>query len=86
MQDLRKFFSKPQFDNFKNYLKGIINIECRRTINHINEGAGIKKDQSQLNRFVTKPKWDVDNMQRYYNEYVVKKVVEKKWEVCLSSI
>ena len=70
------FFSKPQLSHFREYVSGLLTNEGRKTVAHINENSEDATDQSQLNRFLTDPKWDVPGLQNQYSEYAVKNVVE----------
>lgn len=70
------FFSKPQLSHFREYVSGLLANDGRKTIANINESSGGDTDQSQLNRFLTDPKWDVDGLQKQYGEYAIKNVVE----------
>lgn len=53
----KRIFSKPQIDNFKRLVSGFILSE-RKNIQEISSLYG-DKDQSNINRFATKSKWDL---------------------------
>ena len=55
-------FSKPQFRQFRRYVLGLILCLEARNIEDISRRIG-GTDQSNLNRFVTQPCWDVREMQ-----------------------
>lgn len=56
----KKHFTKPQYDNFCRAELGIIAAgEGEHDVKSINELFIDKKDQSSLNRFITKPKWNI---------------------------
>jgi hypothetical protein len=73
----RDGFSKPQFSNLKNFINGIIKTEHRRTVVHINEGSDTQKDQSQLNRFLTAPKWDKPRIEKSYIDNIVSRTIDQ---------
>lgn len=73
----RRFFSKPQFENFGIYINGIINTEANRRVVNIASEGGVMKDQSQINRFITSPKWDVDKVTEFYNVKFVNDVIDQ---------
>ena len=56
----RKFFSKPQYENFCRTELGLIVAGGKEhDVKSINElFIDRKEDQSSLNRFITHPKWD----------------------------
>ena len=55
----RKFFSKPQYENFCRTELGLIVAGGKEhDVKSINELFIDRKDQSSLNRFITHPKWD----------------------------
>ncbi len=56
--DYKSAFSKPQFNNFKMLVSGMI-IHDKKTIQEISD-AFSKKDQSSLNRFATESEWDMN--------------------------
>lgn len=62
---LTKCFTIPQFSHFKKYISGLLVLN-KKSIKNINDSAKIKKDQSNLNRFLTKATWDEDKVQERY--------------------
>ncbi|MDP3788740.1 MAG: transposase [Candidatus Chromulinivorax sp.] len=66
---LKKSFTKPQFNHLKKYISGLITLN-KKSIKNINNSSKDKKDQSNLNRFLTESCWDEDQIQERY----VKKV------------
>lgn len=78
--EFSEFFSKPQLSHFREYISGILKTTNRKTIVNINDNAGGLKDQSQLNRFVTNPKWDTDLLKQKYNDNAIRTVVNKSGE------
>ena len=56
----RRFFTKPQYENFCRTELGLIAAgKKEHDVESINELFIDKKDQSNLNRFMTTPKWDI---------------------------
>lgn len=78
--EFSEFFSKPQLLHFKDYICGILSTTERKTIVNINDNSGNSRDQSQLNRFVTNPKWNVENLKQKYNSYAIGRVLNKSGE------
>lgn len=74
------FFSKPQLSHFRNYVNGILNTVGRKTIVNINENSEDRRDQSQLNRFVTNSKWDISLLKQKYDAHSLKQVIDKSGE------
>ena len=62
IEKYKDIFSKPQFYHFSNYVTGLIVENHRWTINNMNKLFLKTKDQSSLNRFLTKSHWDVDEL------------------------
>jgi SRSO17 transposase len=60
LSEYEYFFSKPQIIHFKTLITGLI-VSENKTIQEINDGFG-KKNQSSLNRFVTKSEFDLDEL------------------------
>lgn len=56
----RRLFTKPQFKHFSNFVSGLI-INNNKTIQDINDSLS-EKDQSSLNRFLTKSDWDTKKL------------------------
>jgi len=60
LSDYEDFFTKPQFTHFKSLITGLI-VSENKTIQEICDGFG-KKNQSSLNRFVTKSIFDLEEL------------------------
>jgi len=60
LEPYRDFFSKPQFNQFKKLVTGLI-VSENKTIQEINDSFG-KRHQSNMNRFVSHSKWDLDEL------------------------
>jgi len=59
----RKYFTKPQYDNFCRAQLGImIAGHGEHDVKSINELFIEQKDQSSLNRFMTQPKWNIQSV------------------------
>ena len=58
----RSIFTKPQFTHFQHLVTGLI-VSPNKTIQEINDAFN-KKDQSSLNRFVTKSPWDLEILKK----------------------
>lgn len=56
----RRLLTKPQFQHFKVLVSGLI-INDKKTIQEINDALS-DKNQSSLNRFVTKSDWDIEKV------------------------
>lgn len=56
LSDYKKYFTKPQFKHFTSLIAGLI-ISDKKNVQEINDCFN-KCDQSSLNRFLTKSKWD----------------------------
>lgn len=56
-RSFKNMFTKPQFDNFERLVSGFV-LSDNTTIQEISSVYG-DKDQSSLNRFVTKSDWDL---------------------------
>lgn len=52
-----EFFNKPQFCHFVTYLTGLI-VSNNKTVQGINNNFIERKDQSNLNHFITDSEWD----------------------------
>jgi len=68
LKEFSGFFSKPQFSHFREYVIGLYTSYGRKTVANINENTDNGTDQSQLNRFLTNPKWNVKGVQEKYEE------------------
>jgi len=60
MKPYQSFFSKPQFNHFRRLTTGLI-VSNNKTIQEINDSFG-KRNQSNLNRFVSHSIWDIDEL------------------------
>jgi hypothetical protein len=63
LEKYRPCLSKPQFQNFSTYTMGLITCEGKKNIQAINRTFMNTKDQSTLNRFLTKPSWNLQTVQ-----------------------
>jgi SRSO17 transposase len=63
LKHFKEFFSKPQMEHFAQYLTGLI-VSDNRTIQGINDNFVFRKDQSNLNRFLTESDWDEEGVER----------------------
>ncbi len=63
LKPYEKQLTKPQFHHFKTLVSGLI-VSEKKTVQEINDCFidCSKKDQSSLNRFVTKSNWDLDKI------------------------
>lgn len=69
LKHFEEFFSKPQLDHFARYLTGLI-VSDNRTVQGINDNFVFRKDQSNLNRFLTEANWDEGKVERRRIELV----------------
>jgi len=76
LREFSGFFSKPQFSHFREYVIGLYTSYGRKTVANINENTDNGTDQSQLNRFLTNPKWNVKGVQEKYEEYAIVNVLK----------
>jgi hypothetical protein len=61
----KRYFTKPQYKNFCRTMLGLIAAgEGEHDVKSINELFIDRKDQSSLNRFITEPKWNIDEVVR----------------------
>jgi len=61
----KRFFTKPQYDNFCRTMLGLIAAgKGEHDVKSVNELFIDRKDQSSLNRFITEPKWSIDEVVR----------------------
>jgi hypothetical protein len=61
----KRFFTKPQYDNFCRTTLGLMVAgEGEHDVKSMNELFIDRKDQSSLNRFITEPKWNVEEVIR----------------------
>lgn len=60
LSKFKKYFTKPQFENFCRTELGLMVAGCaEHDVKSVNELFIDRKDQSSLNRFITDPKWNV---------------------------
>jgi hypothetical protein len=65
LSKFRRYFSKPQYENFCRTELGLIAAgKKEHNIKSINELFIDKKDQSSLNRFMTTPKWSLNDLNK----------------------
>lgn len=57
-------FSKPQFENFQAYIKGLYVLDKNRTVNRMSKENDFQKNQSTLNRFVTVSPWLANDLRK----------------------
>ncbi len=61
----RRLFTKPQYDNFRRTMLGLIVAgKGEHDVKSVNELFIERKDQSSLNRFITDPKWSLEQVVR----------------------
>lgn len=60
-EKFKVFFSKPQFAHFVTYLTGLI-VSTNKTVQGINNNFIARKDQSNLNHFITDSQWDEESV------------------------
>ena len=61
----RRFFTKPQYDNFCRMIMGLIVAGKREhDVKSVNQLFIERKDQSSLNRFITDSKWSLEEVVR----------------------
>ena len=61
----KKCFTKPQYKNFCRTMLGLIAAgKGEHDVKSINELFIDRKDQSSLNRFITEPKWNIEDVVR----------------------
>jgi hypothetical protein len=58
LRNFNPILTKPQQDNMARIMTGMLAYEGEKYINKINDTFIPHKDQSNLNRFITDPKWD----------------------------
>ena len=60
---IKPFFAKPQFEDFCRAEMGLmVAAQGEHDIKSINQLFIDRKDQSNLNRFITEPKWNVQDI------------------------
>ncbi len=73
LSKFRTLFNKPCFNHFVRYIHGLV-VSDKKTINSINKDFMNSKNQSSLNRFLTKYKWDENKL----NELRLKEFLTKR--------
>jgi hypothetical protein len=69
---LRRFFTKPQYENFCRAELGLIAAgKKEHDVKSINELFIDAKDQSSLNRFMTSPKWSISDVAKEGQELLL---------------
>ena len=63
LEQYKPCLSKPQFKNFQTYTIDLITCEGKKNIQAINKSFINTKNQSSLNRFLTKSPWSLENLQ-----------------------
>lgn len=59
----KRYLTKPQYENFCRTTLGLmVSGEREHDVKSINELFIDRKDQSSLNRFITEPKWNIDEL------------------------
>lgn len=62
----RRFFTKPQFENFRCVMFGMIVAGHKEhDVRSIRDAAGETKCQSTINRFFTSPSWELGNIMKH---------------------
>jgi hypothetical protein len=67
----RNVFSKPQFENFRSVMFGLIMSGCKEhDVKSMRDAVGETKCQSSINRFFTSPSWNLDNVMKCAQEII----------------
>lgn len=67
----RNILSKPQFENFRSVMFGLIMSGCKEhDVKSMRDTVGETKCQSSLNRFFTSPSWNLDNVMKSAQEII----------------
>jgi hypothetical protein len=64
----RNVLSKPQFENFRSVMFGLIMSGCKE--HDVKSPVGETKCQSSINRFFTSPSWNLDNVMKCAHEII----------------
>ena len=65
----RNVLSKPQFENFRSIMFGLIMSGCKEhDVKSIRDTVGETKCQSSINRFFTSPSWNLDDVMKCAHE------------------
>lgn len=63
LSGFRRYFTRPQYENFCRVMLGLIVAgEKEHDVKSINELFTERKDQSSVNRFFTRPRWNVERV------------------------
>ena len=67
----RNVLSKPQFENFRSVMFGLIISACKEhDVKSMRNTVGEKKCHSSINRFFTSPAWNLDNVMKCAQEII----------------
>ena len=67
----RNVLSKPQFENFRSVMFGLIMSGCKEhDVKSMRDTVGETKCQSSINRFFTSPSWNLDNVMKCAQEII----------------
>ena len=67
----RNILSKPQFENFRSVMFGLIMSGCKEhDVKSMRDTVGETKCQSSLNRFFNSPSWNLDNVMKSAQEII----------------
>src|SRR5215469_3460978 len=70
----RKVLSKPQFENFRSVMFGLIMSGCKEhDVKSMRDTVGETKCQSSINRFFTSPSWNLDDVMKCAQEIIFSK-------------
>lgn len=66
----RNVLSKPQFENFRSVMFGLIISIYRHDIKSMRDTVGETKCQRSINRFFTSPSWNLDDVMKHGQEII----------------
>jgi hypothetical protein len=67
----RNILSKPQFENFRSVMFGLIISACKEhDVKSMRDTVGETKCHSSINRFFTSPAWNLDNVMKCAQEII----------------
>ena len=67
----RNVLSKPQFENFRSVMFGLIMSGCKEhDVKSMRDTVGETKCQSSINRFFTSPSWNLDDVMKCAQEII----------------
>ena len=67
----RNVLSKPQFENFRSVMFGLIMSGCKEhDVKSMRDTVGETKCQSSINRFFTSPSWNLDDVMKCTQEII----------------